>query len=840
MLAALLTGLFACLPARADTFFVAGSGNDTVERFDSAGTSLGPFPSTHLVTPTAMALDGAGNLYVTDDQPTSSIEKYAADGTDLGTFASTNLVRTYGLAFDSAGNLYAADFGNSTIEKFSPTGADLGAFISQGLSSPVGLAFDSAGNLYVANYAANTVGKFSSTGASLGTFASTGLSVPYALAFDSAGNLYVSNEGTNTVRKFSAAGVDLGDFVVAGTLNGPTGIVFDASGNLYVANENSQSVTEYDASGTYLKVFATAAANSAPASIVRLGGTAVTGGTLAFATDGYTVAENAGSVTLTVARTGGTGAVSVNYAERDRTAVAGVDYQAQSGVLSWADGDITDKTIVIPITDRHLSGQRVSFAVILTGPSGGATLGTPASVAVAILDNETPAIVITAPPTDVTVVAGAPLYLSANIVNVTDSTDRLRFLVNGAVFGTSAYKPTFVLNTAAPPVAGTYVLEADLTTSAGQTITKSTRTVTVIDPATDPNAPASQIVTDLNERKVGAGDTITITDLAVSPDGTPVKEVDFYANGVLFASFDSAGNALPLANPLPGSGAWHRAASPEVVPNGSVFRASYLVPDTAGSPVNLVAVALSELLTSQTSNTVTVIPVSRSVDLTPKIALAGLTDGQHLTAGQTYTISTVVTPQSASTVAASPAGEHRAAADSAALAELAYYLNQAALSTINPGSAPVPDFTFTAPPEGEYILEAVGTDPAGVASVAVPIKLEVAAPAVVTAEARGDGLAMAGGENGKVRITRTGDLSNDLTVYYKTRGKAVSGVDYEALPGSAVIPAGATSVKVKIKSLADPAQTAPVIARVKLLDAPDGSYTLGSSIKGKITILPGN
>jgi hypothetical protein len=103
----------------------------------------------------------------------------------------------------------------------------------------------------------------------------------------------------------------------------------------------------------------------------------------------YSVSEAAGSINIPVKRTGNsTGAVGVTYATSDATATAGSDYTATSGTLSWADGDVTDKTINIPITDDSTYEGNETFNVTLSAPTGGAVLGTPSATTVTITDND--------------------------------------------------------------------------------------------------------------------------------------------------------------------------------------------------------------------------------------------------------------------------------------------------------------------------------------------------------------------------------------------------------------------------------------------------------------------
>ena len=112
----------------------------------------------------------------------------------------------------------------------------------------------------------------------------------------------------------------------------------------------------------------------------------------------YTVAENVagGTVTVTVTRTGGTdGAVTVNYALTDGTATggatcaAGVDYINTGGTVSFANGEAS-KTFTVAICNDTLVESSETFNVTLSAPTGGATVGTPATATVTITDDDLP------------------------------------------------------------------------------------------------------------------------------------------------------------------------------------------------------------------------------------------------------------------------------------------------------------------------------------------------------------------------------------------------------------------------------------------------------------------
>ncbi|HEY0404432.1 MAG TPA: DUF4394 domain-containing protein [Pyrinomonadaceae bacterium] len=101
-----------------------------------------------------------------------------------------------------------------------------------------------------------------------------------------------------------------------------------------------------------------------------------------------TVAENAGSVTVTVTRTGDTNsAASVNYTTQDGTATAGSDYTAASGSLFFNAGETT-KTFNVAILDNAVAESSETFNILLSNASNGFILGTPNPYTITITDND--------------------------------------------------------------------------------------------------------------------------------------------------------------------------------------------------------------------------------------------------------------------------------------------------------------------------------------------------------------------------------------------------------------------------------------------------------------------
>ena len=105
--------------------YASNSGDNTVSQIDSSGT-VTTFASSGLDYPRAWVQPRA-----TSTSPTPSARRSASSptGASLGTFASSGLITPTGLAFDTAGNLYVANFNDirGTISEFSPTGASRGS-----------------------------------------------------------------------------------------------------------------------------------------------------------------------------------------------------------------------------------------------------------------------------------------------------------------------------------------------------------------------------------------------------------------------------------------------------------------------------------------------------------------------------------------------------------------------------------------------------------------------------------------------------------------------------------------------------------------------------------------
>ncbi len=97
-------------------------------------------------------------------------------------------------------------------------------------------------------------------------------------------------------------------------------------------------------------------------------------GVFAFSSATYVTNENAGFLRVTVVRTNGNyGQVTVKYFTRDESAIAGQDYTASQGTLTF-NGVATSQSFNIPILNDNLVEPDKSFSIILTNATGvGAT-----------------------------------------------------------------------------------------------------------------------------------------------------------------------------------------------------------------------------------------------------------------------------------------------------------------------------------------------------------------------------------------------------------------------------------------------------------------------------------
>jgi streptogramin lyase len=205
------------------------------------GASNGGGRRTRFADPFGVVLDQDGNLYVADGGDNNTIRKIdmagastvLAGGTEgyaegKGSVAAFNTPS--GMAIDAAGNLYVADTGNNAIRKITPDGT-VSTLAGDGLAGdkdgkgagaqfngPVGVAVDAAGNVYVADTyndrirriapdgTVTTIAGGKRAGNADGPAAQALFDTPTGLAINADGELFIADTANHAIRKLGKDG----------------------------------------------------------------------------------------------------------------------------------------------------------------------------------------------------------------------------------------------------------------------------------------------------------------------------------------------------------------------------------------------------------------------------------------------------------------------------------------------------------------------------------------------------------------------------------------------------------------------------------------------------------
>lgn len=108
--------------------------------------------------------------------------------------------------------------------------------------------------------------------------------------------------------------------------------------------------------------------------------------------------ETSGVAHVTILRRDGTDPATVDYATVDDTAIGGVQYEARSGTLHFAAGDVI-QTIDIPLVNDTIYSGTVRFALQLSNPSGASLLAPSKTVIQINEDDPKPLLFLSAPQT---------------------------------------------------------------------------------------------------------------------------------------------------------------------------------------------------------------------------------------------------------------------------------------------------------------------------------------------------------------------------------------------------------------------------------------------------------
>ena len=202
---------------------IADWGNSRVQVFARNNVWVGRYGNGFVFRePDQMALDSAGNVYITEAL-NYRVLKFNANGNNTRVFGTgiqgsgnTQLNQPSAVAVDLQGNVYVADSGNHRVQKFDSDGGYLQTFgtgygtAPRQLRGPAGCAVASNGDVFVADFSNDRVQQFTPSGDVVRIFTEAPVSGepdlkligPLALAVDTQDNLFVGDEDLQAVVHF--------------------------------------------------------------------------------------------------------------------------------------------------------------------------------------------------------------------------------------------------------------------------------------------------------------------------------------------------------------------------------------------------------------------------------------------------------------------------------------------------------------------------------------------------------------------------------------------------------------------------------------------------------------
>lgn len=326
--AALLFCTIVCvLPACKSDWISPGNLPPVTDTSTTGGGTNKPDTSPSFNGPAGVAVDAAGNIFVTDwgnnlirkIAPGGVVTTFAGSGFagyNDATGALASFTQPTGIAIDPQGNLFVADAGNSLIREISSSGAvttiagsdSIGYVDGTGSAAaffnPLGVTVDANGNVYVAD-AGNNLIRLVKPGGIVSTFAGTfntgssnnlsPFNNPSGIAIAPGGNLIVANYLDDNILQVSPSGTVTtfaGQDTVQGSANGPAlsatfyypnSVATDQFGNTYVSDGVNNLIRKIDAAGNV----STLAGSGAAGAIDSTGVNASFNGPAGLAVDGY-------------------------------------------------------------------------------------------------------------------------------------------------------------------------------------------------------------------------------------------------------------------------------------------------------------------------------------------------------------------------------------------------------------------------------------------------------------------------------------------------------------------------------------------------------------------------
>jgi hypothetical protein len=259
----------------ASDVWAASNSNSQIYKLSSSLATSSTFTSPQVISPTALSIDSAGNVYVVNN---SAYYKafYLVEFNSAGTpsYATNNYQFSVANAIALAAN--SAVWVSSTNSTFGlypnpTTGIGLPT-AANGFSNLNAIAVDYLGNAWITGKTTSNQSLVRSTNYGLLTSFGTntynntaigGINNPVAVAVDGSNtnnsnyfNVWVANSGNNTVSEINSASTtsalspSVGYQSGTGLIKTPSAIAVDNSGNVWVANQGNSTVTEIIGSAT--------------------------------------------------------------------------------------------------------------------------------------------------------------------------------------------------------------------------------------------------------------------------------------------------------------------------------------------------------------------------------------------------------------------------------------------------------------------------------------------------------------------------------------------------------------------------------------------------------------
>ena len=244
-----------------DLYIADYSNNRVVKVPAGGGTATSIDPSVNgktLAGPEGVALDGAGDLFICDAGNRRVVE-VAIDGTLTAIDPVVNATGlngdAAGIGVDGAGDLFIADQYNNRVVEV-PAGGGTPIAIDptvngKAVGYPVAVAVDAAGDLFIADYLNSRVVEVPPGGGTPTAIAPApngqALDGVVGVAVDAAGDLYISNFFTSQIVEVPADGsapTAIDTFVNGSSVFGPQNIAVDTAGNLFIADYESWRIVE--------------------------------------------------------------------------------------------------------------------------------------------------------------------------------------------------------------------------------------------------------------------------------------------------------------------------------------------------------------------------------------------------------------------------------------------------------------------------------------------------------------------------------------------------------------------------------------------------------------------